>query len=427
MSDKRPGRAMMVVLAGAAAVWATAGAAEAQGAAFSDVTPLGVPAAIGSREPYLSATEDGRILMSWTEPAPEGYAVRVAVLDGTSWSDPRTVVAADDLFVNWADFPSAVALPDGTLAAHWLRVNGDADYAYDVNIAMSGDEGRSWGEVLVPHLYATQRQHGFATLLPVAPDRLLAFWLDGRDYDTTGTFAAGDSADDAMQLRVATVAPDGATSDEILLDARTCTCCTTSATVTDGGTVLVAYRDRTQDEIRDISLLRLADRVWSDPMPVSDDGWQIEGCPINGPSIDSNGGRTALAWFSAAQNVPVVKLAFSDDDGRSFGEGIRIDRGAPSGRVDVLQMADGSAVVSWLENTAVGEALFLCKAMPQEGCGRPKIVAISPAGRTTGFPRMAAGPEGVYVAWTEPTASGTGSLDEDVRVRMVLARLGATP
>lgn len=418
---------MPVFFAGLAAVWTMVGAVEAQDASFLDVTPLEVPAAVGSREPSLSTIEDGRILMSWTEPAPEGYAVRVAVLDGTSWSDPRTVVAADDLFVNWADFPSAVALPDGTFAAHWLRVNEDAEYAYDVNIAVSGDEGRSWGEVLVPHREATQRQHGFVTLLPVAPDRLLAFWLDGQNYDTTGTFAAGESADDAMQLRVATVASDGATSDETLLDARTCTCCNTSATVTDGGTVLVAYRDRTEDEIRDISLLRLADQVWSDPIPVSNDGWYIEGCPVNGPAIDSNGDTTALAWFSAAQNVPVVKLAFSDDDGQSFGEGIRVDQGAPSGRVDVLQIADGSAVVSWLENTAVGEALFICRAVPQEGCGRPKIVAISRAGRTIGFPRMAVGAKGVYVAWTEPTRSGTGSLDEDVTIRVVLARLGATP
>ena len=76
------------------------------------------PVSDGVREPNLSSLPDGRILMSWIEPAGAEVAVKMAILDGTVWSEPRTVVQADDLFVNWADFPSAVAFADGTLAAH---------------------------------------------------------------------------------------------------------------------------------------------------------------------------------------------------------------------------------------------------------------------------------------------------------------------
>ena len=413
------------IVAGMAAVSASVTMTLAQEALFSSVAELDPPVAAGAREPSLSTLPDGRVLMSWTEPSAGGFAVRVASGDASGWSEPETVTEGGDLFVNWADFPSAVALPDGTWAAQWLRMNGDSTYAYDVDIALSRDEGRSWGPALVPHRDGTRRQHGFVSLLPVAPDRLLAVWLDGRDYDTTDAFASGESGTDAMQLRATVIGADGTLADETLLDARACTCCQTSATVTGDGTVLLVYRDRTEDEIRDISILRMVDGAWSDPAPVGADGWRIAGCPVNGPAIDAAGERVAVAWFTAADDVPQVKVAFSGDGGTSFNEALRIDQGAPSGRVDVLALDDGSALVSWIEATAIGEALFVCRATPEDGCGRPKALAISRSGRTIGFPRMALGDDGVYVAWTEPTGARSGVPDDDVGLRIVRATLGS--
>jgi hypothetical protein len=100
--------------------------ATAEGALFSSITELAAPVADGAREPSLSTTRDGRVLMSWTEPEGNGFAVRTAIGDASGWSAPQTVVHSNELFVNWADFPSVVALADGTLAAHWLQINGDA-------------------------------------------------------------------------------------------------------------------------------------------------------------------------------------------------------------------------------------------------------------------------------------------------------------
>lgn len=133
---------------------------------FTSVKELRSPVAQGGREPSLSTMYDGRVLMSWTEPKGSGFAVKAAISDGSGWSAPQTIVEADDLFVNWADFPSAIALEDGSLVAHWLRANGDDDYFYDINIAFSQDEGVTWSTPIIPHDDRSQRQHGFATLLP---------------------------------------------------------------------------------------------------------------------------------------------------------------------------------------------------------------------------------------------------------------------
>ncbi|HEY9503080.1 MAG TPA: hypothetical protein VIR01_15705, partial [Pyrinomonadaceae bacterium] len=79
------------------------------------------PATGDSREPDLTTTPDGRIILSWVEKLDaKRYALRTAVRDQKGWSATRTVAEGDNWFVNWADFPSVIGLNDGSLAAHWL-------------------------------------------------------------------------------------------------------------------------------------------------------------------------------------------------------------------------------------------------------------------------------------------------------------------
>jgi len=392
----------------------------AQSDVFSSITELDLPVGPGAQEPSLFAMDDGRILMSWTEPAEVGFAVKTVIGDQAGWAEPQTVVVSNTLFVNWADFPSIAAFADGTLAVNWLMENGPSTYNYDMNIALSPDNGRSWGDVIVPHRDSSQRQHGFATLLPVQ-DRLMAIWLDGRAFDIDATGEEENAFTNAMQLRVTTIGVDGSLADDILLDARTCTCCQTSAAVTGDGTVLVAYRDRTAEEVRDISLVRLVDGVWSEPASVHADGWEIDGCPVNGPAIDAAGGLAVVAWFSAADDIPIVNVAFSDDSGASFGAALQIDQGEAAGRVDVLQLGDGSALVSWIEWTDAGEALFVCRARPESGCGETQLITLNDAAGLINFPSMVLGDDGVYIAWTQPLDAGSPDPEMDVTVRMVFA------
>ena len=385
--------------------------AAAEDRVFSTSINIDPPVGPGASEPSLFALNDGRILMGWTEPAGDGYAVKVAAGNVDGWSEPRTIVESDALFVNWADFPSVAAFGNGTLVAHWLKETGSG-YDYDVNIALSQDEGKSWGKTLTPHRDGRSAQHGFATLLPMAGNRVLAVWLDGRTDGADD--ASPENATDAMQLRGAIIAADGTLSKDLLLDAQTCSCCQTSAAVAGDGTVLVAYRDRTKDEIRDISLVRMINGVWSDPTIVHEDGWEISGCPVNGPAIDAQDTNAVVSWFTEAGGVPAVKVAFSKNTGRSFGEAVRIDQGNAVGRVDAVLLDDGSAIVSWVEWNSNGEVLFVCRAQPQTGCGAPQSITINRVGGSINFPRMVRTRDGVYIAWNQP--------GRDALIRMVFAK-----
>lgn len=360
------------------------------------------PATGDSREPDLSSTADGRIILNWVEKLDaKRYALRAAVRDQTGWTEPHTVAEGDNWFINWADFPSVIGLNDGSLAAHWLVKSGSGTYAYNVNIARSQDGGKTWSKPLVPHLDNTQTEHGFVSLIPLRDGRLGAIWLDGRnmkgmkdDHDEDKPLSV------SMTLRYAAIDASGKISDEQELDERVCECCQTSAAISGDGVVAV-YRDRSQGEVRDIYSVRQANGSWAKPQVVYADNWEINGCPVNGPSVAAAGRNVTVAWFTGAGSKPSVKVAFSSDSGATFGNPIQIDDGETQGRVDVLLLPDSSALVCWLSGNAEGGTIKVRRVKADGSIGPAAVIANTDISRSSGFPRMALLGNQVHFAWTE--------------------------
>lgn len=387
-----------------------------------DLRALEPPVAEGSGESNLAVGPDGEVYLSWLEPAEDGsvHRLRFAVLDegdasgagaaeaeaGWSWSGPRTIDEADDYFVNWADFPSILALSDGTLAAHWLQRNGSGTYAYGVRVAVSEDGGDTWSEPVVPHDDGTETEHGFVSLFPDPAGGLGMAWLDGRDFARRSEDGADGGGDSEMSLRYARLADDRTVDARSLVDGRVCDCCQTTLATTAEGPLLV-YRDRSADEVRDIYASRLGPDGWSEPVPVHDDGWVIPACPVNGPSADARGSLATVAWFTGAQETPRVRVAFSSDAGASFGEPVRVDDGRPEGRVDVVMPPDGPAVVSWVEVREDGADLTLRRVTSSGEMGPPVVAARTSAARSSGFPRMALTGDRLVLTWTDTSGEGT--------------------
>jgi hypothetical protein len=203
-----------------------------------------------------------------------------------------------------------------------------------------------------------------------------------------------------MSLMHTTLDGDGRLGPETVLDDRVCDCCQTDTVRADDATVVV-YRDRSDKEIRDMSVVRFVDGRWSAPQPLARDGWEINGCPVNGPAIAAAGSNVCVVWFTAAGGTPRVKAAFSADAGASFGSPVVVDDGRPLGRVDVVVLDDGGALVTWLEQTEKGTVLRARRIAPDATRGKALTIADSSAARSSGFPRMVRSQDEVTTAWRD--------------------------
>jgi hypothetical protein len=291
--------------------------------------------------------------------------------------------------VNWADFPSLVALENGMLVAQWSVKASGNPYSANLEIATSNNDGRSWSRPESPHKQQSNSEHGFAALSDSSMGRFAAFWLDGRNF-------SADPNKAAMML-VYSQYEGGRFSQESILDERVCDCCQTDAAPVPGG-MIVVYRDRSSAEVRDIYYRKNTNGVWSKAKPLWNDGWKIEACPVNGPAISSFASHVAIAWFTGASNQPRVQIIFSADGGETFGKAIRIDNGNPIGRVDVDWLQNQNAMVTWMENN--GE--IRARLIRPDGSGEQSfVVAKSSNSQASGFPRLARFGKGAIVSWTD--------------------------
>jgi hypothetical protein len=372
---------------------------------ISPLRELVSPATSPSAQPQLVVDAAGRVILSWIEDVGKttARAFRYSYRDGDRWTAPTTIVERDRFFVNWADVPSVFPMGGGRLAAHWLQYNGPGTYAYDVRLAFSDAQGKNWSADTTPHRDRSNTEHGFASFFAAPGGGAGVVWLDGRAMSGTHGGAHG-----AMTLRATTIAPDGNIGDEVRLDARVCECCPTTAVATASG-ALVAYRDRSHREVRDIAVARLHKGVWQPPALVHADNWKIDACPVNGPAVAASGDHVALAWFTAEGDKPRVNVAFSDDGGTRWGAPIRVDEAKSLGRVDTVLLDDGRAVVLWMEHLDSGSELRARIVAPTGARDSYVTIASMAANRQSGYARMVRTGHDLVFAWVSnnPTSQVT--------------------
>lgn len=381
------------------------------------VTLITNPAGPRSELPFLATDQAGNVFLSWILKDTTGTSakLRYAELNGTNWSSPRTLAASDEWFLNWADYPTIVAENDRVTTAHTLRKVAGGTYSYNVNIYRSIGVN-SWSEPITPHFDSTATEHGFVSMVPWK-NKILAVWLDGRRSENRTDEEYFDITR-AMTLRSALIGNDGIISSPKRIDKSVCDCCNTSLALTNEGPI-VAYRNRTDDEVRDIFVSRLINGEWSVPQPVANDGWDIASCPVNGPAIAASDSTVVVAWYTAANRKTQVKAALSSDNGKTFSNPVVINEKKPLGRVDAVISNDGSAYISWIEQSQQ-QTVVKIRALSQDtSLSAPLIIAPINPDRQSGFPQMELSKGNLIFAWTE-----VDSLNSSIRTaRLAVSEL----
>lgn len=365
------------------------------------------PAGPNSSLPRLFTNDEGETYLSWVEKsADKTTRLRYTSMDGKAWTEAQDIASGKNWFVNWADFPSLIVSGE-QMTAHWLQKSDLGTYDYDVRVSFSQDRGKQWSEPMVAHNDGMAAEHGFVSMLPLENGETFITWLDGRN-------TKNETEPKAMTLRAGIFGADGSRLKEWELDNRVCDCCQTSAAMTEQGLVVV-YRDRSENEIRDMSIVRLIGDEWTQPMPIAIELWEIAGCPVNGPSVSAQGNNLAAAWFTAKGGFAQVKLGFSSNAGADFGQPIVVSEGATNGRVGLDHLPNGDVVVSWMD-TKDEQALIMAARYDSQGVLINKMqVAETSAARASGFPVVTCHGEEIVMAWTE---TGEQSQVKTARIKL---------
>jgi len=362
------------------------------------IQPLELASQRGSSGAQVSVSKRG-VLLSWLETDNDEPALKFAERTATGWTPPVKVASGEDWFITEADTPSVLRLSNGTLVADWMQSSSDEFEASNLRLSYSKDDGKTWSKTFLPHHDGTITQHAFATLFELANGNLGVVWLDGR-------LTVKDREHGPMTLRYGAYNAQWAQVSDRGIDVKVCDCCTTSVAMTADGPIAV-YRNRTDDEIRDIYVTRYENGGWTAGKTVHDDGWSIHACPVNGPSISANGRNVAVAWFVAKNDQGQAFAAFSNDAGRTWGQQIRLDDAASLGKVEIEMLDDGSAVAAWME-FANQRSQFRVRRIEASGAKSAPVTVAGAAGtgRAGGVPRMARSGSELVFAWVDTPENG---------------------
>lgn len=345
-------------------------------------------------QPSLVSGE-GSLSLSWiSSNEGEKSTLNFSQFKEGKWINTQTMATGSDWFVNWADFP-AHAINENLILSSYLKKSDSGTYTYDVILSLQKLSGEKVKEDFLLHTDGVKAEHGFVSIIPNHNQGFFITWLDGRntvDKDLDGHHKP-------MTIRFAEITNKGDVIDESELDSATCDCCQTSIAVTNKGPVVV-YRDRSDKEVRDIYIARKTNGIWGVPTPIHNDGWEINGCPVNGPKVASNSNNLAVSWFTVSNEKPTVNLSFSKSNGASFGTPIKINDYDAIGRVDVAFLNPQEVLVSYIEGDDVGTYLRIKKVSIDGKVSAPFTISKIDGGRNSGVPQLEILDNEAFIVWT---------------------------
>ncbi|MGP0566637.1 sialidase family protein [Nitrospina sp. P1_D6] len=276
----------------------------------------------------------------------------------------------------------------------------------DVRFARSMDFGRSFTEpVRVNDDEGESFQSFFDT--EVGPDGSVhVAWLDGRDKNTNkpGTFS----------LFTASSKDRGTTfSRNVKIAGDICPCCRPAIAFGSSGEVFMAWRhvDEGHERVVVVASSKDGGKTWSDPVRVTKTGWVIDGCPHAGPTLRFINGKLYVAWYTAIDRRATVRLAVSDDLGRSFKWVKEIQGGVLDPTHPYIAESEDAAYIIFqgrdpnLEGGWAPAKAWVVKASADGALTAPQ--ALPTKGNGVAYPYLFFGNGGrVYATWTEFSEQG---------------------
>jgi len=292
-----------------------------------------------------------------------------------------------------------------------------------ITMARSADAGRTFSTPIALQAADAAGDRGWPALALDATGAAHAVWLDHRGLAAGKATTAHEHRDAGEHDGVAMAQKSGLyyaalgarVSQERELTAGVCYCCKTALTVGLDGTLYAAWRHVYPSNLRDIAftLSRDGGRTFTAPTRVSEDRWQLNGCPDDGPAMAvDRSGTVHVIWPTVLPGPEPQGALFyaSTRDGRTFTPRMRVPTlGSPKpSHPQIALDASGDIVVAWDEVINGIRTAVARRARRAEGnrVAFSDAIRLALEGPAT-YPVLASAADGFVVAWTSgaPAAS----------------------
>jgi len=244
--------------------------------------------------------------------------------------------------------------------------------------------------------------NGFAAMNIAPNGDIYVIWLDGRDEpEPEGTLA--------LYLAKST---DGGKSfgQNIRIVLGVCPCCRPAIAFGKNGEVYVSWRKVFDGNVRDVVLAASHDggKTFSAAVKVGEDQWVIHGCPDSGPSMVNIGERLYIAWYSEGNHTSGIRVATSDNGGKSFTIPDVVSKGVLAANHPQLSIFDSNHVMLSFQGRRESRnqehwspvQIFVTTLDPLGRGAAPE--PLPSVNSSAVYPTaISAGPNRIFVAWTD--------------------------
>jgi hypothetical protein len=362
------------------------------------------------------AADAERVVAVWAATSGEATNIVAAVSHdgGLTFDAPvRVNDIAGDARVS-GEQPPRVVLAGDRIVVVWESNRGGSS----VRLAASTDNGRTFAPATSVEPAGSSGARGWASLAVDAAGHAQVSWLDGRNAEPRHHHDGAMSMAMPMSMRqdVFHAVWTGQTVEaEHSVAPTACFCCKTTTAIAPNGDVYIAWRNIYPVNLRDMAVARSVDggRTFGAPTRVSEDHWQIDGCPEDGPSLAVTPDNVVhIVWPTLVGEASKDKAVFyseSTDEGRTFVPRVRIDNGTGVAAHPQLAALGTRLAVTWDESTSAGTRVYVRSLTPSPAAGAaPAMGPVDELGEAPSavYPSIAVSGTDAVIAWTQRTATG---------------------
>src|SRR5262245_16234925 len=300
----------------------------------------------GQYNPFIISDNRGGFYLAYVERANGVSNVMLRhSSDGANFSAPVRVNDREgDATVRNENPPKVAVGARGEVYVCWANERGK--WKGNIRFARSTDGGKTFSPAITVNSDGAGEPagHAFQSVAVDRRGRVYVTWIDERNKQ---------KEDRGAEIWLAVSTDGGRTFSRdrrILTDV--CECCRTNLQIDAAGALYLSYRTvpRSGPMYRDIIIARSTDggKTFAQTL-VSEDRWEINGCPVAGPSFsfDSRGAIIAV-WFMGGGERTGLYYATSTSGGMTFAPRRLLDPRQKVGKhAHTAGLAGGGIFVTW--------------------------------------------------------------------------------